>query len=514
MIGLGILVPALALVFAATRPGVRDVVRSFVTPLPAASIGASDISPTKSGTAAVIALPTPNGPTGGESTELQGLVANAGHEDDRGERVALFPTASGASGVSSAGPGAAGEGYHRPAGLRRIEIASRDDAGVDRVLAYFAEDARGHGALVAALKRAGRYRSEVERILRAWKIPEDLVAIAFVESGFSPTFSAAAQDVGAGIWSLPTSVARAYGLTVRDRYDERRAVALSTEASAHYLADLRERLGSWELAVYAFGAGYGQALAALGGTRAVAGAAADAASRAGPPDFWQMAADLPPEGRRYVFRVLAVATILANLDRLGFDGIRPDEPVATSDLEVPAGTPMGTVARAAGTSVERLHELNPEYLGDTVPDTGFAMSMHLPSGGLARAKELLMPLLYSSGGGLARQGDSRFDWGSKELPGRVRDAGDGSDAGESGPKEPRGGSATGLITRGGGGGRAFYRTADGDTLDSIAARFGVARETIASDNALDPAAGLRPGQLLTVRRPADAPPAGARPPKK
>ena len=511
VIGLGVLLPALALGFAASRPGVREVVRSFVTPLPTASV---DPSPAPSGTAAVIALPTPNGPTGAESAELQGLVADAGHEDDRGERAALFPTASSASGV---GPGAAGEGYRRPAGLRRIEIASRDDAGVDRVLAYFAEDARGHGALVAALKRGGRYRAEVERILRAWKIPEDLVAIAFVESGFSPTFSAAAQDVGAGIWSLPTRVARAYGLTVRDRYDERRAVALSTEASAHYLADLRERLGSWELAVYAFGAGYGQALGALGGTRAVAGVAADAGSRPGPPDFWQMAADLPPEGRRYVFRVLAVATILANLDRLGFDGIRPDEPVATSDLEIPAGTPMGTVARAAGTSVERLHELNPEYLGDTVPDTGFAMSMHLPSGGLARAKELLMPLLYSSGGGLARQGDARFDWGSKDLPGRARDAGDGSDAGEPGAKEAHGGSATGLIglTRGGGGGgRAFYRTAEGDTLDSIAARFGVARETIASDNALDPAAGLRPGQLLTVRRPADAPPAGARPPKK
>jgi hypothetical protein len=144
--------------------------------------------------------------------------------------------------------------------------------------------------------------------------------------------------------------------------------------------------------------------------------------------------------------------------------------------------------------------------------------MHLPSGGLARAKELLMPLLYSSGGGLARQGDSRFDWGSKELPGRARDAGDGADAGEPGPRDAHGAGAAGLVTLtragAGGGGRAFYRTAEGDTLDSIAARFGVARETIASDNALDPAAGLRPGQLLTVRRPADAPPAGARPPKK
>ena len=45
----------------------------------------------------------------------------------------------------------------------------------------------------------------------------------------------------------------------------------------------------------------------------------------------------------------------------------------------------------------------------------------------------------------------------------------------------------------------YYRVQDGDTLESLSRRFDVPRETIASDNALDSSAGLKPGQLLLLR---------------
>ncbi len=51
--------------------------------------------------------------------------------------------------------------------------------------------------------------------------------------------------------------------------------------------------------------------------------------------------------------------------------------------------------------------------------------------------------------------------------------------------------------------RFFYEIRDGDTLDVLAARFGTDRQTIALDNALDPTAGLRPGQHLTIRPPGE-----------
>ena len=159
-------------------------------------------------------------------------------------------------------------------------------------------------------------------------------------------------------------MAHAYGLALLPKYDERRGVALSTEAAAHYLADLHERLGSWELGLFAFAQGYARTMAALQKHTSL--------------EYWDLVSELPPDGTTYVAEILAVATMLDNPDRFGLDVVKPDEPEVTSDLEVPADATFSILARAAGTSVARLRELNPEYLSDSVPSTNFALTMHLP----------------------------------------------------------------------------------------------------------------------------------------
>jgi hypothetical protein len=465
-VGLGVAVPVIALGVVLSRPEVRSLLTDFVAPLPTAARPAVS-------TSNVEALPPQLAITGAESSELRQLGSgDAGTPTDRGARTSLFPRDL----------PAAREAYERPRGLKRPDLASRDDPAVDRAIQYLATDERGHGALLAAIQRSGRYRDEVDRILRAWKLPSELSAVAFVESAFSPT--ATSLDGSAGLWSLAPEVARAYGLAMLPKYDERRSLALSTEAAAHYLADLHERLGSWELALFAFGQGYARALNLL--------------QKQSSLEYWDIASELPADGTGYVAQVLAVATMLGNPDRFGLDLAKPDEPQVTSDLEVPADATFSILARAAGTSVARLHELNPEYLGDAVPSTGFVMTMHLPSAGLARAKELLMPLMYSNAGG---GGSASFDWGRRSAS-SLRDGGwgagptDGSDASLGGPVD---------VARGGAR-RVYYRAQEGDTLESVSRRFGVPRETIASDNALDPSAGLKPGELLLLRPSAGAAP--------
>jgi membrane-bound lytic murein transglycosylase D len=414
----------------------------------------------------VRALPPEVAITGVESSELKALVADASAPAPRGARTAVF---------AAEWPPPPAD-YALPRGLRRTELAARGDASTDRAVTYLATDGKGHGALLGALKRSGARHDEVERVLTAWKVPVTLVAIAFVESGFE--VNATSLDGGAGLWSLPKDVARAYGLATLETYDERRAVALSTEAAGHYLADLHERLGSWELAILAFGMGYASTV--------------DAIHKQNAADYWDLVTELPKASSQYVAEVLAVATMLDNRDRFGLDTVKLDDPIVTSDLEVPAGASFATVARAAGTSVETLRALNPEYLGNTVPDTGFAMAMHLPSAGLARAKELLMPLMYSTSSDGVTRSDPRFDYGR----GHAEDGGAARDAG----------AATGpVLVAHGGDNRMFYRVQDGDTLDSLARRFSVSRDTIAKDNALDPSAGLRAGQLLLLRPGAPAP---------
>ncbi len=474
----GIALPVLALGIGLTRPSVRQWVGDFLAPIPTTKPIVRPKATDEGET-----VPTPVVITGAESSELHSLVAaDAGAPPDRGARTSLF--------ARELPP--LHDGYARPPGMKRAELASREDQMIDRALQYLATDPHGHAALFAAYQRSGQHRDEIDRILRAWKIPTELSALAYVESSFIPTVTS--LDGGAGLWSLTPDVAHAYGLSILPKYDERRGVALSTEAAAHYLADLHERFGSWELAIFAFAQGYARALATIQKRTSL--------------EYWDIASELPSDGSTYVAETLALATVLENPSRFGLDVVKVDEPTVTSDLEVPGDATFAILARAAGTSVERLHELNPEYLGDSVPATNFVMVMHLPSAGLARAKELLMPLMYSTSGG-AR--GSEFDWGRHgggSRDGGMLEAGAGNEtaSGASGSSGSSGSSGATTVAQHGSSKKAYYHVQDGDTLESLARRFGIPRDTIASDNALDPSAGLKPGQLLLLQSGGSSPP--------
>lgn len=436
-ITLGGCVPLVALTMAIANAKIRHAVHSFVTPLSTKGVPSHAGGPQ--------ALPVSAAVDGSESTELREL--RKAPTAARGTRDALLWTMPAAS------------HFVRPSGLVRPDVATGNDVGIDRALSALTEVETTRAAFVRGLRQSGRYQAAVRATLRAWKVPDVLAAIIFLESGFSPT--ASASDGGAGLWSLPQGVAETYGLLVTKDYDERRGVVLSTEAAAHYLSDLFERFQSWELAVYAFGRGY--ALASDDLQKGV-----DAAELR----------DLRDLDAVYVDRVTALGFILLNPERFGFGDVHLDDPETTSDLEVPSNAPFGTIARAAGTSVDHLRELNPEYLTDVVPNTGLVMVVHLPSIGFARAKELLLPLLYSRAPTI--QKGASFDWGTQR-----NDPGAGDAAAPPISARERHG-------------RKFYRVEEGDTLASVAARFNVSVEKLVDDNALDRSSALRSGQLLVL----------------
>jgi hypothetical protein len=101
---------------------------------------------------------------------------------------------------------------------------------------------------------------------------------------------------------------------------------------------------------------------------------------------------LPKETAQYVPQILALALVLKNLDRFGYDTIKLEPQMVASDLDVPAGVPLSLIAHAAGTSISMIHQLNPEILRDVVPNQ--ATVVHVPAGGLARARVMLPHLLF------------------------------------------------------------------------------------------------------------------------
>jgi hypothetical protein len=171
----------------------------------------------------------------------------------------------------------------------------RDKSGEIRLFAkrYW----RGREAdLAVALSRLQRLRPEVEFILRAEGVPNQLLAVVLIESAAEPLAISPRQ--ARGLWQLIPETARRYGLTVSAERDERIPLDSVTRAAAHYLRDLNRRFGDWPLALAAYNAGQKAVEDALENGRATT--------------FWQLSSAglLPRETQTYVPAVLSAMQLL------------------------------------------------------------------------------------------------------------------------------------------------------------------------------------------------------------
>jgi membrane-bound lytic murein transglycosylase D len=165
-------------------------------------------------------------------------------------------------------------------------------------------------------------------------------------------------------------------------------------------------------------------------------------------DYYQLY--LPGETQRYVFRVLCAKLIMSAPDRFGFIFSEEDfyRPMDSEEVRVdcPHNIPVQIIARAAKTNFKTIKDLNPEILCDHLPRGGY--SIMVPKGAsegfLARYQDLLAkPLAADKEGG--------------------------------------------------------YVVKTGDTLSSIAERFGVPLAALIAWNHLDPKRPILPGKRIVVR---------------
>ena len=205
------------------------------------------------------------------------------------------------------------------------------------------------------LARGTRYETMIREKLRAGGVPEDFYYIAFVESGFDPQVSSRAAAVG--MWQFMAQTAKGVGLRVDWWVDERRDPVRSTEAAARFLRYLNDQFESSYLAAAAYNGGPGRV--ARGLTRyeeELEGAAGD-------DRFFALSDQeaLPRETREYVPQIIAAALIGKDPARYGMK-FEPREPFAYDSVEVPAMTSLPAIARASGTTVAVIRELNPHLI--------------------------------------------------------------------------------------------------------------------------------------------------------
>ncbi len=236
----------------------------------------------------------------------------------------------------------------------------------DPVLAYlnYFKTPRGSAIVETGLRRAGRYRAMVERVLREEGLPQDLIYLAQAESAFMPR---AVSKAGArGMWQFMSAAGRKYGLHKTWWVDERQDPEKSTRAAARDLRDLYQQFGDWYLAMAAYNSGAGTVQRAI--------------ERTGYDDFWQLYRRnvLPKETQNYVPIILALTLISKDPARYGID-FEPESPLK-ADLVKP-GQPIDLrlVSETIDTDLDTLRSLNPQLLRLVTPaDPEFVL--RLPEG--------------------------------------------------------------------------------------------------------------------------------------
>jgi membrane-bound lytic murein transglycosylase D len=388
----------------------------------------------------------------------------------------------------------------------------RWDEHVVRYLLFFRDDPRGRASFTNLYRHSGRFREMMRRALRRKSLPEDLVWVAMIESGFDP----AARSVAgaAGLWQFMPETARIYGLAVDRWLDQRLSPTLATDSAVDFLGDLHRRFGSWELAI----AGYNMGYAGL----------ASVVRRYNSNDFWSLAhteGTLPWETTLYVPKIIASAVVAHNLAAFGLSDVAVDSPYETEDVSVPAGTPLLLVAQAAGCTPKDIEGLNPELRAARTPpaaDGEAAYPVKVPLGkgavvtqGLARSRGVQAPLdryvvrfgetldqvaaahrtttqhlvdLNAIAPGEAIRG------GTVLLVPHVDAAPGGAAPASTGPKPSIVAPADVFVYPDHK--RVFYRVLVGDTLKEIASALHVSTDDLRRWNDIDPSARLAEGMTL------------------
>ena len=235
---------------------------------------------------------------------------------------------------------------------------------VSSFINFFANSQRGHNTLLHAFERSGRYKAMIQRVMAEEGVPQDLIYLAVAESGFQPRAVNRRSRAG-GMWQfMPRGQ---YGMARNGYVDERFDPEKSTRAYARYMKYLYDQLGDWYLAMAAYDWGAGNIQRAV--------------EKTGYADFWELYKrhNLPGETQNYVPEILAAIIIANNPHQYGFDDITLDPPVLTDTVNLNYSVDLRLVSDLVGAPVDELEALNPSLLRMvTPPDTPF--DLHLPAG--------------------------------------------------------------------------------------------------------------------------------------
>ncbi len=291
----------------------------------------------------------------------------------------------------------------------------------------------GRDVLNKFLRRSRKYTPMMKTILAEYGLPQDLIYLSMVESGYNPHAYSWARAMG--LWQFISSTGRRYKLDRNWWVDERKDPIKSTHAACQFLKDLYDQFGSWELAMAAYNGGPGRVSRQIKKQNTI--------------DFWKL--KLKRQTMDYVPLIMAAAIISKNPEKYGFYNIEFEDEVLWEEIEINKCLELSVVAKEIGCSLQELKDLNPELLRKYTPPNEKKYKLKIPPG---------------SG--------QRFWAAYEDMPS---------------PKE------TSWVK---------HEIRRGETVSTIAARYGVSQYAIFEANNLDRRSKIYAGRTLIVPVPLDS----------
>ena len=286
--------------------------------------------------------------------------------------------------------------------------------------------------------RAGAFESHLREVMERLGLPGELAALPHVESSFN---ARAYSKVGAaGIWQFMPGTGRRW-LRIDDAVDERRDPYKSTVAAARFLQQNRRVLDNWPLALTAYNHG-------AGGLRR-------ATREMGTSDISTLVKTYQGPAFGFASRNFFVSFMAAlEVDRNAawyFGEVQRDRPDDSRVVVLPEYVPAAALARVFGVDKARLRELNlpllsPVWEGQRYVPQGYALRVPADARPTAEALHDLRP--------------------SERFSGQMR--------------------------------TQAYKVRRGDTLGSIANRFGTTKRWLLANNGLRSSRQVKRGMVLRL----------------
>ncbi len=213
----------------------------------------------------------------------------------------------------------------------------------------------GRKTFLKWLVRGESLRKILEPILDQEGMPQELIYLAMVESGFNNRAFSRARATGT--WQFMSGTAKRYGLSINYWMDERRDPAKSTLAATRLLKDLYRQFGDWYLAMAAYNAGPGKVRRAI--------------RRVGSRDFWTIAKTgyLRAETKHYVPKMLAALTLAANSEQHGFREVKanPLNEIPSTTVKIEQPVMLKELAQFLDIPLKLIKHWNPELIRGITP---------------------------------------------------------------------------------------------------------------------------------------------------